>query len=1200
MLCSNCRFENDQGRKFCGECGQPLALLCPSCHAPNAPGLKFCGECGSPLTSQLRPVVVKIPRTSDVALDVDVATERRHVSVLFADLVGFTTLSEARDPEEVRDLLSRYFDASRRLIERLGGTVEKFIGDAVMAVWGTPLTREDDAERAVRAALGLVEAVVALGFEAGLPSLKARAGVLTGEAVVTVGAQGQGLVAGDLVNTASRIQSAARPGEVYVGEATRRASETTIAYEDAGLHELKGKADPIVLWRAVRVVGLLGGAVRQTELEPPLMGRERELHLIKELFHASAEERRAHLVSVIGIGGIGKSRLAWEFEKYVDGLVTEVLWHRGRCLSYGDGVAFWALAEMVRMRAGIVEDEEANSARAKLRTTLEKYVPSPDELRFVEPRLSHLLGLEDGTAGDQENLFSAWRIFFERVSETSPIVMLFDDVHWADTALLDFIEYLVDWSRDHAVFVFTLGRPELTDRRPTWGAAKRSFTSLFLEPLSPSSMTALLRAPIPGLPDDLLARILERAEGVPFYAVETVRMLIDRGILTRDGATYKVAGDVDTLAVPESLQALIAARLDGLAPAERDILQDASVMGRTFTMTALASLTGMAAEDLEPLLTSLIRKEVLSISLDPLSPERGQYGFLQELVRKVAYETMSKKKRRVLHIAAAEFLERGFGSEVDEVIEVVAAHYLDAYRSAPDAEDADTIKEKARDRLVRAADRASSLGANLVAQRTFERAAELAPDPLRSAELLERAGTMAEAGLRTDEAMQHYATSIAIFEECGATHAAARVSARMGEQLWNRGAVKDSLDSMDRAFGVLIEEARDPDVAWLAAQIGRFQFFAGDPSLAIQRIETALEIAEAENLQEVLSQALNTKSLILQGRGRRVEASALLERALQLAIEGDKPSAALRAYNNLVDMRAAEDRYQDAQDLLDEGLALARRVGNRTWEQLLRGQPYPLYCLGRWDEALEQMAGMAVDERFNNRTAFDQGYMAFGTAIHVHRGELDEAARHVALFTDIAMSSDDAQERADYACAAATLLSAQGDAHGALAVAKRAREQGIRLGVWHYTVKEGIVLGVEAAIAAGDLEAAEDLLEHVEALPAGDRSRYLETQAQRLRALLAWRWGESADVAPGFESAIQGFRGLALPFWTAVTLLEQSEWTASQGRAGETSPQLVEARQTFRRLRAEPWLRRLAKLDPDSTIVGVAKESGITAAIDAR
>jgi len=400
MLCSRCGFDNELGRKFCGECGHALALICPSCLTPNAAGLKFCGECGSALGPEARPQVVGAPAALTIQPGDERLTERRHVSVLFADLVGFTTLSEASDPEEVRDLLSRYFEVCRRLILRYGGVVEKFIGDAVMAVWGTPIAREDDAERAVRAALDLTDAVAALGRESGFPDLRARAGVLAGEAAVTVGAGGQGMVAGDLVNTASRIQAAAPPGSVFVGEGTRRATEAAVAYEDAGLHELKGKAEPMHLWRATRVVGLLGGSVKQSALEPPFVGRDRELHLIKELFHASAEERRANLVSVVGIGGIGKSRLSWEFEKYVDGLVEPVLWHRGRCLAYGDGVAFWALADMVRMRAGIIEDEDTASARTKLHATIETHIADLDERRFVEPRLSHLLGLEDRGSGD--------------------------------------------------------------------------------------------------------------------------------------------------------------------------------------------------------------------------------------------------------------------------------------------------------------------------------------------------------------------------------------------------------------------------------------------------------------------------------------------------------------------------------------------------------------------------------------------------------------------------------------------------------------------------------------------------------------------------------------------------------------------------------------------------------------------------------
>ena len=463
------------------------------------------------------------------------------------------------------------------------------------------------------------------------------------------------MVAGDLVNTASRIQSAAEPGAVLTGEATKRATEATIAYEDAGVHEMKGKTEPMQLWRALRVVAGRGGSMRSAGLEAPFVGRNRELQLVKDLFHASEEERRAQLVLVSGIAGIGKSRLAWEFEKYIDGLAVDTFWHRGRCLSYGEGVAYWALAEMVRMRCGILEDEDVASAGEKLTKTLEEHLPDAEERRWVRPRLAHLLGLEDGIPGDEENLFSAWRILFERLAEQGPTVLLFEDVQWADAGLLDFIEYLLDWSRNQPLYVFALARPEFAEKRSTW-AGKRGFTQLYLEPLPASAMNELLTGLVPGLPDDLRERVLERAEGVPLYAVETVRMLLDRGLLTRDGDVYRPTGPIEQLEMPETLQALVAARLDGLTAEERHLVQDGAVLGKTFTKQGLTALTGMDAADLEPILASLLRKEVLSVQADPLSPERGQYAFLQDIVKRVAYETISRKERKAKHLATAEFL----------------------------------------------------------------------------------------------------------------------------------------------------------------------------------------------------------------------------------------------------------------------------------------------------------------------------------------------------------------------------------------------------------------------------------------------------------------------------------------------------------------------------------------------------------------
>src|SRR5262245_5254912 len=428
MICPACGTENRAGRKFCSRCGSALAPRCPSCGATNEPGDAFCGECGAALQPEGAPAPAP-------------AAERRLVTVLFADLVGFTPLSEERDAEEVREFLSRYFDTCRRLIELYGGTVEKFIGDAVMAVWGAPTATEEDAERAVRAALDLVTAVSALGEELGADKLRARAGVLTGEAAVTLGAAGEGMVAGDLVNTASRVQVVAEPGSVYVGEATRRATDRTIVYEDAGSFELKGKEGVVPLWRAKRVVSGLRGSLKSEGLEAPFVGRERELRQIKELFHSATEAGRAHLVSVTGAAGIGKSRLAWEFYKYFDGIALNIFWHRGRCLPYGEGVTYWALADMVRMRCRIAEDDDPASATAKLRSTLEEHLPEPEERRFVEPRLAHLLGLSEQSGFDKQDLFGAWRLLFERLSDTNPTVLVFEDLQWADASLLEFVEY---------------------------------------------------------------------------------------------------------------------------------------------------------------------------------------------------------------------------------------------------------------------------------------------------------------------------------------------------------------------------------------------------------------------------------------------------------------------------------------------------------------------------------------------------------------------------------------------------------------------------------------------------------------------------------------------------------------------------------------------------------------------------------------
>jgi predicted ATPase/class 3 adenylate cyclase len=1096
--------------------------------------------------------------------------ERRYVTVLFADLVGFTAASETRDAEDTRDLLSRYFETCRRLIDLYGGSVEKFVGDAVMAVWGAPVATEDDAERAVRAALELVAAVQVLGEEVGVPELRARAGVLTGEAAVTIGAVGEGMVAGDLVNTASRVQALAPPGGVLVGAGTQRATEQAVVYESAGSYELKGKTGLVPLWRAMRVVSGGRGALKSEGLEPPFAGRDRELRLLKELFHASAEEGRAHIVSVTGTGGIGKSRLVWELFKYMDGLPQTTLWHRGRCLAYGEGVTYWALADMVRMRCRIAEDEEPSSALAKLQATLTEYLLDEEERRFVEPRLAHLLGLEERQARGQEELYGAWRLFFERLADTDPVMMVFEDMHWADPSLLDFVEYLLEWSRDHPLYVVTLARPELLERRPTWGAGSRTFTAIYLESLSEGAMQELLAGLVPGLPPELREQILARAEGVPLYAVETVRMLLDRGLLIQEGSVYRPVGPIETLEVPETLHALIAARLDGLLAEERRLLQDGAVFGKTFTREALTAVSGLDESQLEPLLAGLVRKEVLSIQADPRSPEHGQYGFLQDLVRRVAYETLSKRERKTRHLAAAAQLERAFASE-HEVVEVLASHYLAAYEAAPDDTDADDIRQRAAQLLARAGERAASLAASEEAAHYFEGAASLAEDPLEQAHLIERSGEMALRAVRSEEAQARFEQALALFSAAGERHQAARVTARLGNVEWRRGQLEAALARMEQAWSELEGEEPDADIAALAAQIGRLHVMKGEPEAGLEQLERALDLAESLWLPEVLAESLNSAGVIATFRSRLEQAQALIKRAQELALEYELPAAALRAFNNLGDVLHRRDRLEEATNQLEQGIAYARRVGDRNQEQILLGELSWSFALtGRWPEALS-LFNQIPEERLAELLP---SFLISLPEPLIAQGRLDDARRVLSLHARYEDSTD-IQEQTCYRAAEAIVLHAEGKDREALAAADQALTAMLAIRPSDQGVKIAFPRALEAALALGERGRAEELLAEIEALPPGRLAPSLRAHAARFRGRLAALDGETDKAERKFATAAATFREHGMPFWLAVTLAEHGEWLVAEDRAADAEALLAEARETFERLGAEPWLARL-------------------------
>jgi class 3 adenylate cyclase/tetratricopeptide (TPR) repeat protein len=900
------------------------------------------------------------------------------VSVLFADLVGFTPFAEERDAEDVRDTLSRYFEIASDVISRHGGIVEKFIGDAVMAVWGTRTAREDDAERAVRTGLELVVAVRGLGS-----GIQARAGVLTGEAAVTIGATNQGMVAGDLVNTAARLQGVAFPGTVLVGEATQRLASGSIVFEPLGEQALKGKVAPVPAWRAVRVVAERGGRGRADALEAPFIGRDEELRLLKDLYHATVREQRTRLVSVTGIGGTGKSRLAWEFEKYLDGIVGTTWWHHGRSPAYGEGITFWALGEMIRQRARLAETDDEATTRTKLAEMVDRVAADDRERQSFLSAFLALLGIEAGRA---DELFGAWRTFFERMTTTGPVVLVFEDLHWADSGTLDFIDHLLEWSRNVPLYIVTLARPELLDKRPTWGAGRRSFTSMFLEPLPESAVREILAGLVPGLPEPTVRAIVDRAEGIPLYAIETVRMLVDDGRLTgRDDGTYIVSGDVMELAVPPTLTALIGARLDALDAADRALVLDAAVLGQSFTVAGLEAVSGKTQASLETRLQALVRSELLQRQGDPLSPERGQYGFVQALVREVAYNTLSKKDRKNRHLAAARFFE---SLETDEIAGALAGHYLAAHALATAGADQEALATQARLALRGAADRAIALGAHDQAVSFFSQALSVTRDPVEEADLLERAGESAGIAARFEDADRFLRTAIDRHRQRGDLPAIARSAALLGRALLATYRVEAAMELLTGIQAEVGHLPDDPGVVALETQLARAHYINNDPRRAIESLDHALEVAERLDLVPVIAEALAIRGGALTEIGRGYEGRAAAEGAFRLAEANGLAHVALRARNVVATFLSQRDPLE-AQRVYEEGMAEARRMGSRAMlVRLSENAIDNARFLGRWDWSLRELEALLSGSLGQEDRLNAEAQLAYFQAF---RGELDPA-----------------------------------------------------------------------------------------------------------------------------------------------------------------------------------------------------------------
>jgi class 3 adenylate cyclase/tetratricopeptide (TPR) repeat protein len=885
--------------------------VCPNCGRENADDARFCSGCGTPLD------------------DVASREERKVVTCLFCDLVGFTARAEAMDPEDVRRLLQPYHARVRAELERFGGTVEKFIGDAVMAVFGAPIAHEDDPERAVRAALSIRDQLADDG------ELEVRIGITTGEALVALDSRpeaGEGMASGDVVNTAARLQAAAPTNGILVDETTYRATERAIEYSDARAITAKGKSEPVSAWDAQRArarvaVERVGGAA--------LVGRTQELALLRETLARVVRERRPQLVTMVGVPGIGKSRLVFELFRTIEtGELGLVFWRHGRSLPYGDGVTFWALGEIVKAQAGILESDGSQQAGEKLAHAVGRFVADPSDAAWVERHLRPLAGLErsDEANDRRDESFAAWRRFLEAIAEERPLVLVFEDLHWADDALLDFVDHLAEWAAGVPLLVLCTARPELLTRRSGWGGGKLNAATILVSPLTEDETATLVHELLgrAAIAADLQARLLDHAGGNPLYAEEFTRMLGER-------PTSSV--------VPENVQGMIAARLDTLPPAEKELLQDAAVVGRVFWLGAL----GGERWNLEERLHALARKEFVARERRSTVAGEVEYTFRHALMRDVAYEQIPRAQRAEKHRRAANWIE-SLGRTEDHA-EMLAHHYGAALEYArATGMDTEPFEEPARAAFREAGDRAFALHAFRQAAVFYERSLELSTE-LDRGDLLLRYGRSLD--LSGDEG------SLRILEEAARMLApesrerSAEAHAFLTEALQQRGRRDEAYGHMEHALALVREMPPSASKARVLAESSRLLVIAAQPHEAIAVAGEALEAAETLGFDELAARALTNIGIAKANLGEFERGVADIERAIELASAVNSPEEARGLHNlgaplwGMGDLERSQAKVTDAIRAGEQLGSVPLTLASRSFLSWIR------YFRCAWDDALE-------------------------------------------------------------------------------------------------------------------------------------------------------------------------------------------------------------------------------------------------------
>jgi len=1105
--------------------------VCPSCGEENPERARFCLACG-------QAFVAEVP----------VGEERKVVSVLFVDLVGFTSRSDRADPEDVRATLRPYHERVKAEIERFGGTVEKFIGDAVMAVFGAPVAHEDDAERAVRAGLRILDAIAELNEERSGAALAVRGAVTTGEAVVSLGARperGEGIATGDVVNVAARLQAAAPVGSVLVDEATMRSTTTAIDYDPLESVVAKGKAEPIPVWQAIGARSRFG-VDTERRAGTPFVGREHDLAVLSSTFARALEERSVQLVTVVGEPGLGKSRLVWELRGEIDARAELVRWRQGRCLPYGEGITFWALGEIVKAEAGILESDSPAAAQAKLERAVAAAIEDESERPWFAERLSPLVGAREDAGGvAREEAFSAWRRFLEALAVDAPMVLVVEDMHWADTALLDFLEHLLDWAPQVPLLVIGTARPELYNARPDWGGGRRNSTTVGLAPLSSEETARLVAALLERsvLPADTQAALLERSGGNPLYTEQFVRMLVESG------------SDAD-VKVPETVQALIAARLDTLDPAMKTLLQDASVAGKVFWTGVLTAIGGRDRDDLLRDVRELVRREFVRPARVSSMRDEEEFSFWHALVRDVAYQQIPRGVRAAKHVRVAEWIDADAGERVSDHAEILVHHYEQAHqlrRAAGDDRDAELENRLVRF-LILAGDRAMNLDM-AAAEASYRRALELSAEtPARGVALAKLADALNEQG-RLPDAEQAYEEALDTFRSGGDERATALGMLGLGRALWRHGQTARSHQLVFEALPIL-ERTPDPDLVFAYGRAAAVEALGGRPEEAIAWADKGIELAGELGVENVVRhrQMRGIGRIDLGDPGGLDDLREALDLSLRLGLGIETGTS----YLNLGELVAEIEDLFSSSELLDASLEFARRRGLTHHEMWTRSARLPLlYERGEWDSLLQEADEVLRWDETQGRTQIEVNVLLHSAPVFAQRGDVAEAERRAEIFLPRAREIGDPQTLVPALVGGALVYALSDKPDEALRLIEKF-EQATR-GRPNWRDRE-LPTALRVCVAVGALDLGEELLAGARDATVSRGSRLSLVTAG---AILAEARGSREEAASLYREAARGWSEWGSVVQHAYALL-------GLGRCGDEEA-AREGMLIFEQLRAVPF-----------------------------